>query len=186
MWCSRLEEQADYNAVVDWLSFAMHGKDDLPEILKAALERETEAVWGEIASRLEAGSWRISMSVRPWLLAGIDLGPIKAWIGGDVERARTVARIAPIGGQEPTPVARHLLDEFGEDADVGSSFYGALVSGSWVGNESDRIQRQIDQLNSWRDDKREPHGLRRWAADVVQSLTASKQGALEREAERDF
>lgn len=249
-WCSRLKDQADYNAVVDWFSFALHGREELPEllrdtatelvlrrrdfpdvgreswdwgriagaalpgnelafaelvldlmehhelitlggeeesqVLRAALERQTEPVWSEIADRLEAGSWRISMSVRPWLLSGLDPGPVEHWIGEDTERARIVARIAPVGGEQPTPIARHLLDKFGDDAEVGSSLYGALVSGSWVGNESDRIQRQIDQLNSWRDDKSERRGVRRWAADVVQSLMVSRQAALEREAERDF
>ena len=249
-WSNRIETQADYNALVDWLSFALHGRERLPDtlteatlalalrrrdfprvgteswdwgrianavlpgneqamaslvldllehhdlitiggegeaqILRSALERRTPAVWQRISDRLEAGSWRISMSVRPWLLAGIDPGPIEDWIGDNVERARIVAQIAPVGDDEPTPIARHLLENFGDDEEVGSSLYGALVSGSWVGNESDRIELQIDQLNAWRENAQELPGVRMWAGEVVQSLTDSRQAALEREAERDF
>jgi hypothetical protein len=85
------------------------------------------AVWDDVAGRLTRGSWRIQMEIRGWLLSVMPVGIIEAWVGDDVHRARLVASIAPVGGEEPigaaptvpagdeepTAAARFLLGRFG-------------------------------------------------------------------------
>lgn len=105
------------------------------------------------------------------------------WVGDDIGRARTVASIAPVGDEAPTPIARFLLGTFSEDEKVASSFWGQFISGFWMGNESDRITRQIEQLKGWRQRAGEPLGVRTWARNVTHDLEARRLVALEREAE---
>jgi hypothetical protein len=94
--------------------------------------------------------------------------------------------MAPVGEEKPTEIARFLLENFGDDREVAGSLYGTLISGSWWGNESDRIAGQIERLNTWRRRRSEPLGVRTWAREVVVSLEQSRQAALQREAEERF
>lgn len=156
------------------------------EVLSASLHQDPEAVWQDIATRLLKGSWRVELRVRGWLLRGVDSRVIELWVGDDLDRARVVASIAPVESDEPTPVVRFLLDKFGSDQELGSSLYSTFVSGGWVGNESDRIARQIEQLTAWRKRTSEPQGVREWAKKMVEILENQRAAALEREAERGF
>ncbi|HEV3321881.1 MAG TPA: hypothetical protein VG147_06770 [Solirubrobacteraceae bacterium] len=111
---------------------------------------------------------------------------IEGWIDGDVERARIVASITPVEGEEPKPLARCLLQRFGDDEKIGASLAGTFMSGSWTGPESGRLAAQIAQLNSWRSRRDEPLGVRQWASRMVESLEVQRQTALQREAEGEF
>ena len=152
-------------------------------LLTVALQQRTHTVWELIADRLQAGSWSIEMSVREWLLTEIDTTPVQEWIGDDIGRARIVARITHPGTDQPTPLARYLLDRVSDDEEVTTCLYTNLITGSWTEKESDRIQRQIEQLNSWRQNPTEPLDVRQWAAKATDCLAASRQSALQREAE---
>jgi hypothetical protein len=172
--------------LVDTDSLALLADDYDTEVLGACLQRDPEAVWQDVASRLAQGSWRIQYRIRGWLIHGLSLDIVEAWVGQDLERARIVAAIAPIGGGEPTAATRFLLDNFGSDPDVASSLYSTFISGGWIGNESDRLAGQIEQLTTWRRRTSEPLGVREWAKQMVQALENQRTNALEREAERDF
>jgi hypothetical protein len=126
------------------------------------------------------------MELRGWFLLHIPPDVASSWVGTDVERARIVASMAPVGEEKPTEIARFLLENFGDDREVAGSLYGTLISGSWWGNESDRIAGQIERLNTWRRRRSEPLGVRTWAREVVVSLEQSRQAALQREAEERF
>jgi hypothetical protein len=142
----------------------------------------------------------MQMEIRGWLLNAVPLEIIEAWVGDDVRRARLVASITPVGGEEPigapptvpaagdqpTPVARFLLSGFSEDREVASSLWAQFVSGFWTGPESERIAGQIEQLNRWRRRPDEPLGVRTWARDMVRDLEVRRRAALEREAEREI
>ncbi len=143
-------------------------------------------VWADVAQRLVSGSWRLQMQLQGWFLESVPPAIVVAWIGDEVERARAAASITRVGEGEPTAVTRHLLEKFHEDADVRSALYGALVAGMWTGPESDRIKRQLDQLESWRRSASEPHGVRAWAREVSDALQENLRSALLREAEQEF
>jgi hypothetical protein len=248
-WRERVDAQADYNAVIDWMMLWLHSSDAIPVALRPvtyelllmrerfpamrqqrwdwsevalrlldehgvelarlildlagtdhliALQHEHESqvlleaakaqpveVWREIASRLDSGGWRLQMAIRGWLLHAIPIDVIRDWIGNDLERARVVASVAPVGAAEPTPHARFLLDRFGDDDRIRSSLWGDFISGTWTGPESARLETQIAQLKDWRaPDASE--GMRRWLTDMIQSLEARREQVLEEEAERGF
>jgi hypothetical protein len=125
------------------------------------------------------------MQLGAWLLDVFPGEIVTHWEGDDANRARLVASIASIGTEAPTDVVRFLLDQFGGDRRVASSLSSTFISGFWSGNETDRLARKIEQLNSWRRSE-EPLGVRNWAAEMIDHLERDRQAALEREAERGF
>jgi len=208
-WCRVAGGVADEHGVelarlvldlVDSGSIMIHEGRDESELLARCVRLHPTAVWDDVAGRLEQGSWRIQMEIRGWLLSAAPLEIIEAWVGDDVRRARLVASITPVGGEQPidapptvpaageqpTPVARFLLGRFGEDQKVASSLWAQFISGFWTGPESERIAGQIEQLNRWRQRPEEPLGVRTWARDMVRDLEMRRRAAQEREAERDL
>jgi len=153
-------------------------------LLTSCAEKDPELV-REILSRVEAGSWLLQVELRGWLLEHVDPAWVEAWIGGDLERARLVASLAPIGDEVASSYVQFLLREFADDDRVKGSLYSSLVSGFWTGNESDRIQGQIDQLTAWRKTYSDNQGLREWAREAIASLQENRKSALLREAEDD-
>jgi hypothetical protein len=158
--------------------------DSESEVLLNAARANPDAVWDAVAERLVNGDWRLQMQIRGWLLHVIPLDVLEAWIGNDVERARIVASIAPVGAAEITPIARLLLEHFGGDREVGSSLWGDFISGSWSGPESARLATQIAQVEGWLQDP--TPGVRKWAAEMLAYLRRRRDQALEEEAERGF
>jgi hypothetical protein len=147
-WCRIADGLADEHGaelarlvfdLVDSGSLMIHEGRDESEVITPIACLYPQAVWDDIAGRLEQGSWRIQMEIRGWLLTVVPLQVIEAWVGDDVRRARLIASIAPIGGEEPTPVVRFLLERFGEDKEVRSSLWAQFISGFWIGPESDRL-----------------------------------------------
>lgn len=165
----------------------IHQSDDEAALLARCVVLHPEEAWDEIAQRLTSEkSWRVQMQIRGWLLHSFPSEIIERWVGDDIDRAQIVASIASPGGAEPTAVASFLLDRFGTDKQVSSGLWGEFVSGSWTGPESERNARKIEQLNGWRQRAELPLGVRTWASEMIQYLEASRQSALEREAERGF
>lgn len=157
--------------------------DEEPNLLTEALREKPVAVWELIAGRLEAGSRRVGRFVQQCLSNGFNTTQISHWIGDDVHRARIVAAISTPGNDEPTPITRYLLDKFPDDDRVKASLYSNFVTGIRTGRESEWIQGQIDQLNTWRQNRTEPPGVRQWAKEAVCYLQSSMQRALQQEAE---
>jgi hypothetical protein len=153
------------------------------QILLRSVAANPAPVWNELAGRLEAGSWRLELSLRGWLINSVPADIVTSWIGSSVDRARVVASVAAVGDEEPTEIARVLLDRFGGDDRVSSSLSGDFISGFWTGNESERLARQIGQLQGWVSRSSEPLGVRNWARRMIQYLEESRSGALQREAE---
>jgi len=207
-WCRIADGLVDENGVeiarlvldlVDSGSIMIQEGHDESEVLVRCARLYPQAVWDDLTERLAGKSWRIQIEIRGWLLTVVPIEIIEAWVGNDVHRARLVASIAPVGGEEPigaapivpvggeepTPVARFLLRNFGEDRQVASSLSAQFISGFWTGPESERLARKIELLNVWRQRSDEPLGVRTWARNMVQYLEAQRRAALEREAEED-
>jgi hypothetical protein len=147
---------------------------------------EPAFVWQEVGQRLEAGSWRVQLEVRGWLIDSIPVDVIEGWVAGSIERARLVASVATSRAEAPTDVARYLLDRFPDDDQIASELAGALLSGTRVGPESTRLTSMIDKLRGWRANADEPQGALRWADRMIKGLTERREIALEREAEGDW
>jgi hypothetical protein len=58
-----------------------------------------------------------------------------------------------------------------------------FVSGTWWGNESDRLNEQIRQLDGWVASRDEPAGVKTWARKVIENLKRRRDVVLEEEAE---
>lgn len=152
-------------------------------LLKEALGAVPDEGWGLVMGVIEGGSWRVQMDARGWLADVVPLETVAQWVGSNVERARLVASIADPGSAEPTPAARWLLTNFPSDERITSSLYGELITGSWMGNESDRLQGMIANLEKWVASPSESTGVKGWARKVAGSLRRQREAALEREAE---
>jgi hypothetical protein len=135
---------------------------------------------------LENGSWRIRTEIRGWLIDHFAPSLATQWIGTNPDRARLIASIANPGSDEPTPIARYLLEHFGDDTQVAGPLAGMLIRGSWTGNESDRLLGQITQLRRWTESPSEPAGVKQWAREIIRNFERMRNDALQREAEEDY
>lgn len=163
------------------------GSTEVGELLGLALQQSAGRVWPRIGERLENGSWRLIRYAEHWhLLAGVEPNLIQTWVGNDADRAQIMARVAPLGGDELTSIARHLLATFGDDEQVTSILNLKLDCELQEGKRSAHIGRQIDRLDSWRRNLEEPTEVRHWASNAIARLTVSRCRALEEEAERGW
>jgi hypothetical protein len=163
----------------------IHSSDDEARLLVEAAKKRPADVWSGVVSRLEAGSWRLSMAIRGWLTNTIPADIIETWVGDDLERARLVASIVSLGASEPSPVARFLLANFDDD-DISSSLYAQFISGFWTGPQSAHLERQIKMLQGWREQTAEPLGVRTWARKMIENLEVQRAQAMQWEEERGF
>lgn len=152
-------------------------------LMQEAVRAAGKASWSELMDRIATGSWRLSMAAGGWLASAVDVEVARAWVGNDLSRARTLASVASIGGEELTDVGVYLVEEFGDDQQVSSSLVSEFVSGSWTGPESARIARQIQQVNSWVEDPGQSPAVKRWGRRLLASLEVQRSRALQREAE---
>lgn len=153
------------------------------ELLEEAITSAGNRGLDSVLQFVRSGSWRLQMAFRGWLANVYSPADVIAWIGQDVERARLAASLTGVADGGPSELVRFLLVEFGSDDDVSSALYGPFVSGSWWGNESDRLAQQIEQLDGWVADRSEPAGVKAWATKVIQGLERRRNAVLEREAE---
>jgi hypothetical protein len=163
----------------------IHSGDPEAALIGLCLKRRPVEGWNELGERLEdPAAWRIPMQLRGWVQFSMPIEVLDAWIGQDIDRARTVAAITSPGGAEPTDLAVLLLDRFGNDEQISVSLRATFVSGAWWGPWSNRVTGQIDQLTGWQDNTELPVPVRRWAKNMVESLRLERDAALEREAEQ--
>ncbi|BCT76430.1 hypothetical protein SCMU_22720 [Sinomonas cyclohexanicum] len=153
------------------------------QLLRRSVRASGEPVWRDLMDRLEGGSWRLSFALRDWMADAVDVSVARSWVGDSEDRGRILGSVASVGGGDLSPVVRFLIDNFGDDGRVSSALVGQFVSGSWTGNESDRIARQISQVEGWLSDHSQSRTVKGWARKLVRSLEAERERALEREAE---
>ncbi|SKC50376.1 hypothetical protein [Okibacterium fritillariae] len=155
-------------------------------LLQEAVSASGEEAWVELMNRLERGEWRLSFSAREWLGNAATVEAAARWVGGSVERARVLANVTSPGGATIAPVARYLIDTFGEDERVSSYLVGQFISGMWSGNESDRINSQIAEVQSWMAAPTPSANLRAWGRRLVANLEARLQAVIQEEEERGW
>jgi hypothetical protein len=154
-------------------------------LLQDAIAAAGHDTLDQVFEVVDRGSWRLQLDFRGWLAEAYSATDLTNWIGQDLGRARLVASVAHIGDGQPSGVVQFLLANFDSDDQVASSLYSALVSGTWWGNESVRINGQIEQLNGWVNDPSQPQGVKRWARSVIASLKHRLDDVLLREAEAE-
>lgn len=172
-----LLQQADAGSLNIWEG--TEEKALFQEVIAGAGGRSLDSV----LRMVQSGSWRLHMDFRGWLASLYDAYDVAAWVGQDVERARLVASLTGVEGDEPSDLVRFLLDSFGSDEQVASSLHSDFISGSRTGKESDRLNRQIAQLEGWIASRTEPAGVRKWATMVVDSIKRRRMAVLEEDAE---
>jgi hypothetical protein len=59
------------------------------------------------------------------------------------------------------------------------------LSGSWTGNESDRLTGQIAELKGWSTRPDASAGLKKWASELAEHLEKRRREVLVREAEEE-
>ena len=160
-----------------------HGGSEEVQLWHQALKAAGEPAWLDVMDRIECGSWRFSFGMDVWLAGAVELQVVERWVGTSVERARIVASLAPMEGNTLPPVAGFLLENFSQDDQVNSALVGQFVSGSWSGNQSDRISQQITQVEGWLSDRSLSRKAKHWIRGLTASLEAWRVRALEREAE---
>ena len=162
------------------------GQDYESDLLRAVAAVAPGALWSEVAERLEKQSWRLAMHLRGWFTDAIPEDIITQWVGDSAQRAKVVASIATAGAESPTPLARFLLDRFGDVEEVGGSLAAEYVSGGWSGPASGRYGALASHMDGWMRNSQEPPGVKRWAERMKQDLVKSRDEALLREAEGRF
>jgi len=155
-------------------------------LLQDAVAAGGEEAWVELMTRLERGEWRLSFSAREWLGTAATVQEVERWVGGSIERARIVANVTKPGDATLSPVARYLIDTFGEDERVSSHLVGQFVSGMWSGNESDRIRSQIAEVQNWLATPTPSEALRAWARRLLANLEARLDAVIQEEEERGW
>lgn len=145
-----------------------------------------EPVWTSLMERLERRQWRLSFSVRDWLGEAVSIDIAKRWVGDSVERARVLANVTTPGGQQLSPTARFLIEEFGQDDRVPSHLVGQFISGMWSGNESERISSQISQVQAWIAEPEQSTEVKSWARKLVAHLEARRGAVLQEEEEQGW
>jgi hypothetical protein len=159
------------------------GDSEEGDLLKAAATRDPKAVWGALASELDGPHWKVQMNLRKWFLQSVPVDVIVPWVNGARDSARKVAALADPGTKEPTPIARFLLTDFGDDDEVKNELAVAFISGTWMGPLSSRLAEQIAQLEGWITDGNGPGGVEKWAAEMIRKLRSDRDRALKEEAE---
>jgi hypothetical protein len=164
---------------------ALHIYEGMEEqkLIQDAIAAAGTRTLDNVLQLVETGSWRLQMDFRGWLANLYSATDVIAWIGKDVQRARLVASLTGIGEGQPSELVRFLLDNFGKDDKVSSSLYGNFLSGTWFGNESDRLNEQIIQLDGWVASRDERAGVKTWALKVIENLKRRRDVVLEEEAE---
>lgn len=156
-------------------------------VLKDAVRSGGVDVWGLVMDAIRTGNWKLKMGLGGWFGGLLDLDEIRAWVGGDIDRARTVASVSTAG--EAThihDVAVYLLSQFQEDRRIESSLAGDFISGTWSGHESKRLERQISVVEGWNQTYADQRGIVHWCQELLDSLRDRLAVVVRDEAEEDY
>ncbi|MBW3638663.1 MAG: hypothetical protein KY451_02220 [Actinobacteria bacterium] len=176
-----------FDLMVSGEIYAFDGSQD-GKTLRECVAAAPSAAWSRLALQLESPKRRafVGLSLRGWALDAIPVSEILDWVGNSIERAQSVANLAPVGDKELHPLANHLLDRFGDDHGVQGSLYGTLTTGIFSGNESDRLLRFQEQVTSWLSSPDITAGATAWCRKMIEVFKRQRELALQREAERDL
>lgn len=167
-------------------ALSVYGGSEEGKLLQDALRLAGADAWNDLMERLLSGEWRLSLSIREWLGNAASVEVAARWVGDSAERARVLASVTDPGGSPLSPTARYLIESFGSDQRVQSSLVAQYVSGMWSGNESERISRQIAEVNGWIAEPGQSVAVQSWARQLVSNLEARRRDVLQEEAERGW
>jgi hypothetical protein len=153
-------------------------------LLEAAVKAAGPSCVDQVLSAVQESSWRLQLNARGWLADALPTTNVIDWVGDDPARAQVVASLVAVGNGMPSPLVQFLLSTF-EDDGVAGALHAGFLTGSWTGNESGRIYRQIEQLETWTSDRNLQSGVKRWARSVIGQLKERLAAVLQEEAERE-
>ncbi len=156
-------------------------------LFKNAVELAGADAWRSIVDRIVVGgSFRLGFRTRGWL-AGATTPQVAAdWVGDSIDHARALASVASVGGAQLSPIVKFLINNFGQDDRVRSALVGDFVSGSWTGNESARIERQIQEVSGWMQDASATDAERQFCRRLFESLEDGLGHVRQEEQEEDW
>jgi hypothetical protein len=156
------------------------------KLLREAVEHGGGTSWCLLMSRIEDGDWKLYVQTQEWLGNAASPETANEWVGGDLERARWLARVAKPGGTELSPVVRYLIEDYGDDSNVANSLAGNFSTGTVFGLEQEHIANQITEVEAWRQQPGQSEAVHVWLDSLVSNLRRQRQLALVREEERDW
>jgi hypothetical protein len=156
-------------------------------LLREAVVAGGDATWGELMDRVATRqSFALGYSTRGWLAEAVNPDVARAWVSGSTDRARVLAATASVTGEALSDVVAFLVEDFGGDDQVVASLYSNFVSGLWSGDESARIQGQIDRVQKWAREPSASAAVNRWCRQLIEHLEANRSQAIQREQEEFF
>jgi len=162
------------------------GPDERTALFCRCIDVDPGAVWEIIGKHLLGSKGILNSELRGWLIESVPPTIIRNWIGGDSQRARAIAYLAHTNMDGPTDLVVFLIDTFGEVDEVRDALMNNVISGSWTGPESARIQEQIDRFDRWKANSHLSVATRRWAQYVLDYLQTRLVYVREFESERDY
>jgi hypothetical protein len=157
------------------------------QLFAEAIALSNREAWRQLLDRLQGhNSWRLRFAAKGWLADALDLSFVEEWVGGSESRAQTIASVTTVGSEQLNPVSSFLLRRFGDSDSVKSILLSEYVSGMWTGNESDRIRRQLAELQRWLLVPRQSEGAKRWFRQVIVYLEGRLRVVLQGEQEEDW
>lgn len=126
----------------------------LEEVVGPSILRDTRMLWA-LDDVFEGRS----------LLGLFDVEDVVRWIKEDVpKRLHVVAHCAPVGHEEVSPLARRLLETWGETEEVRAGLAATFGTGSWSGSESVYLNDRLTTLKRWAADPN--RNVARWALEL--------------------
>lgn len=179
-------EQADRTDKNSPTWFAEHSEAN--SILCQCVKADPAGVWAELRpfllSFLEAYSFTVGFP--EGLLENLPSDSVGAWIAEKAEeRASLAARLIVVDFSSDSTMAAQLVGTYGDNEHVGSAFFSAIVSGTWVGPISERWAGLASHMADVAKRTSLPK-LCRWAEDAATSLRGMAKRDRQREEERDL
>jgi len=156
-------------------------------LFRSAVELAGPDAWRSLLDRILLGdSFRLGFRARGWLAGATSPEIASEWVGDSVDRARALASVTSVDGPELSGIVKFLINNFGQDDRVRSSLIGDFLSGSWTGNESDRIERQIAQVRNWLRDSSATDAEKTFCRRLIEGLENSLGRVVQEEQEGDW
>ena len=165
-------------------AIAPHPSSEDSVILQKCASAQPRVALNYLGQKLVEDSWRLTLVIRGWLTSSIPSEAFIEWIDSNIDRARIVSSICLVASDTLLPLVEFLLVSFPGDEEIASNLFSTYWSGSWVGNNSDRLQGKIDQLNGWLLDENIAPAVVSWVQKAIDSLSRERVTALSQEEER--
>ena len=153
-------------------------------VLNRCVDADPMAAWDALRPHLTSeAAFNFSVGFPAGLIDRLPAETVRAWILEQPDpRASLAARLASKDFTRDDSLAVFLLGKFGDDEDIGASFFAAYVSGLWHGPPSahwNGLARNVEEIAR----RTSLPKLRRWAQRTAKSLREMAERDQQREEE---